>query len=42
MLDQFVWGHVNRISPEAPVPGSRLSVRARNGDGLIVKDGAAQ
>ncbi|MGV3771518.1 MAG: bifunctional heptose 7-phosphate kinase/heptose 1-phosphate adenyltransferase, partial [Verrucomicrobiales bacterium] len=20
MLDQFVWGHVRRISPEAPVP----------------------
>src|SRR3954451_2428064 len=20
MLDQFIWGHVRRISPEAPVP----------------------
>ena len=20
MLDQFLWGHVKRISPEAPVP----------------------
>src|SRR3954462_13878190 len=20
MLDQFIWGHVSRISPEAPVP----------------------
>ena len=20
MLDRFVWGHVSRISPEAPVP----------------------
>src|SRR4029077_6944253 len=20
MLDQFIWGHVGRISPEAPVP----------------------
>jgi len=24
MLDQFIWGDVNRISPEAPVPVDRF------------------
>ena len=27
MLDQFIWGSVARISPEAPVPGRRFSAR---------------
>src|SRR5215212_4255595 len=28
MLDEFVWGHVSRISPEAPVPVVDVSRRS--------------
>ena len=31
MLDQYVWGEVERISPEAPVPVVRALLRDENG-----------
>ena len=33
MLDQYVWGEVDRISPEAPVPVVRATVRTKNPEG---------
>ena len=31
MLDEFVYGEVSRISPEAPVPGDRPTASFRPG-----------
>ena len=33
MLDQFVWGHVARISPEAPVPVVEVVKESYNAGG---------
>src|SRR5262249_54450861 len=33
MLDVYLWGEVERISPEAPVPVVRLSRRSENAGG---------
>ena len=30
MLDQYIWGEVERISPEAPVPVVRATHRANS------------
>ena len=31
ILDEYIWGNMNRISPEAPVPGTGLADPARTG-----------
>jgi D-beta-D-heptose 7-phosphate kinase/D-beta-D-heptose 1-phosphate adenosyltransferase len=33
MLDEFIWGHVNRISPEAPVPVVEVQERTYSAGG---------
>ena len=43
MLDQFIWGTVDRISPEAPVPVVRVSRESFHlgGAGNVVSNIAA-
>ena len=40
MLDQFLWGHVKRISPEAPVPVLRIAEETEmlGGVGNVVRN----